>query len=238
MSFNPPGALTSEGWRSFDNEFYFKAPIRYWFHRDFRKIFVYPVKWKYEAISLWIRYRTFNRYHVVKTGLPPGYHEVDTIMLNTNFNLLKDFVEIQQASREYWQDEVKKTWCEQHMPFYRVFYPFHRPDLGIKHLQWEATLDDPSLPLHEQSPQQAIHAREILALYKWWVEDRPNRIPVEIRRPEVDTDDMFNPKFKNTPEYKRYRADIEKSYKQSEKWDKEDDKMLVRLIKSRRGLWT
>ena len=241
MAFNPPGALTSEGWHSFDNEFYFKAPIRYWFHRDFKRIFVYPVKWKYEAITMWIRYRTYDKYHIVKTGLEPGYREVDSIMLHTNFNLLKDFVEISLASRSYWQDDVKKTWCETHMPFYRIFYPFCQPDLGIKHLEWASTLDDPTLPPHEQSVEQAKHAKETLALYKWWVDVRPNRKKVEIRHIKSDSKnplDIFNPKVRLTKEYKLYRSDLEKSYKQEEKWDAEDDKMLVRLVKIRRGLWS
>lgn len=241
MAFNPPGALTSEGWRSFDNEFYFKAPIRYWFHRDFKRIFIYPVKWKYDAVADWIRYRTFDKYHIVKTGLPPGYNEVDNIMLYTCFNLLKDFVEISQASRSYWSEEIQKTWCEQNMPFYRIFFPFRRPDIGIKHLEWASSLDDPSLPVHEQSPAQAKHARETLVLYKWWVEERPNRKKVEIRHPEIKSGrpmDIFSTKVRLTPEYKRYKSDLEKSYKQEEKWHNEDDKMLARLVKIRRGLWT
>ena len=241
MSFNPPGALTSDGWNSFNEEFYLNAPIRYWLDNDFKKIFIYPVKWKYQEITYWFRYRIYDRYHIVKTGLPPGYSEVDNTMLHVNFNLLKDFVEIQQATREYWSDDVSKTWCEQHMPFYRVFYPFRRPDLGIKHLEWATTLDDPSLPPYEQSVQQAKHAREVLILYKWWVEGRPGRVAVEIHHPTnsgKSITDIFSSKFKNSPEYRKYRDDLDKSAKQEERWDNEDDKMLVRLMKIRRGLWT
>ena len=239
QGYNPPGALTSEGWYSFNQEFKKVAPVRYWFHRNFRRIFIYPIKWKYEEISYWIRYRTFDKYHVVKTGLKPDYHTEDTIMLHVNFNLLKDFVEISQAYRTYWQDDVPKTWYEKHMPFYRVFFPFRRPDLGVKQLEWASTLDDPALPPHEQSVEQAKQAREILVLYRWWTDGRPNRKKVEIRRLSRETDgvmDMFNPKIRNTPEYKLYEADLEKSYKQAEKWEKEDDKMLVRLVKIRKGL--
>ena len=241
MAFNPPGALTSNGWRSFDIEFRVKAPIRYWFHRDFKRIFVYPIKWKYEEIYLWIRYRTTDRYHIVKTGLPPGYDNLDKIMLHTNFNLLKDFVEIDLAYGEYWSNDTPKTWFEKHMPFYSVFVTFRKPELGIKHLEWASKLDDPSLPPHEQSPGHAIAARETLALYKWWVEDRPNRKSVEIRHP-VDSNtnlmDIFKPAVRLTPEYKRYRSDLAKSDKQEARWEKEDDKMLIRLMKIRQTLWT
>lgn len=238
MAFNPPGALTSAGWDSFDREFRFKAPIRHWLQHDFKKIFVYPVKWWYEKTSLWLIYRTVDKYHVVSTGLEPGYYELDHRLLHVNFNSLKDFVEVQQARREYWSDDVKKTWCEEHMPFYEMVYPFRRPELGIKHLEWASTLDDPSLPPFEQSPAQAKHARETLKLYKWWVEERPTRVPVEICHPSADLFDIFNPSFRLTKEYKVYRKGIERSHKQRDKWDKEDDAMLVRLMKIRRGLWT
>jgi hypothetical protein len=238
MRYNPPGALSSRGWKLFDDEFKSVAPIRHWIDHDFKRLFVYPIKWAYEEISAWLLYRTFDRYHIVNTGLAPGYHELDFRMLHANFNMLKDFVEVQQAKREYWGGDSKKTWCELHMPFYEIVYPFRRPDLGIKHLEWGATLDDPTLPIYEQSPAQAKYAREMLALYKWWTETRPNRVEVVVRYPSGNLFDIFDPAFQLTKTYKTYRADLNKSSKQEEKWHKEDDAMLVRLIKIRRGLWT
>lgn len=235
--FNPPGALTSDAWNSFEREFKIKAPIRYWFDNEFKRIFIYPVKRAYEEIWWGIRYRTFDRYHIVKTGEPPGYRDTDHIILYVNFNLLKDFVEISKASRSYWPDDVPKTWAEKHMPFYTVFYPFRRPDLGVKHLKWEMTLDDPSLPPFEQSVQQAKYARETYALYNWWVEDRPNRVEIVCRHPPGSIDSIFSNKNRNTPEYKIYESDLKAASKQEEKWHKEDDKMLIRLMKIRRGLW-
>ncbi len=241
MAFNPPGGLTGPGWNSFNKEFKTAAPIRYWFHRDFKKLFIYPIKWKYEDITNWVRYRTYDKYHVVTTGEKPGYQCTDHIMLHVNFNLLKNFVEISKAYKSYWSDDVPQTWCEQHMPFYRIFYTFRRPDLGIKYLDWEMTLDDPNLPLQDQSPEQARHAREIYALYKWWVTDRPSRVEVEITCPETndgDDDIFFSLSKINTPAHKQYIADLEQQSKQEDLWNKEDDEMLVRLMKIRRGLWT
>lgn len=240
MGFNPPGALTGPGWKSFGKEFKANAPIRYWLTHNFRRGCILPIKWKYEEITSWLVYRTVNRYHILKTGLPPGYIGTDLIMLHANFNILKDFVEKSRASRNYWGDtSIKKSWFERNMPFYDVFIEFRRPDLGIKYLEWGASLDDPSLPPHEQSPQQAKECREMLALYIWWTDTRPNRKQVEIRHPAVKSgdDDIFDPANTQTKEFKRYRADLEKSYKQEEKWDTEDDKMLVRLMKIRRSFW-
>jgi hypothetical protein len=239
LRFNPVGALSGEGWNLFNAEFKSKAPIRYWFHRDFNRNFILPIKWRIDEISEWIRYRTYDKYHVVKTGLPPGYADKDTIMLHTNFNLLKDYVEVEIAMREWWSDDEPKSWAVNYVPLYRRFMNFRRPDLGLKQLEWAATLDDPALPIHEQSPHQAVHARETIKLYKWWVSERPSREEVVIRnlRNVIDRDDLF-PDFSSHPEYPDYINDIRRSNDQEDDWHNEDEEMLIRLIKIRRGLWS
>jgi hypothetical protein len=243
MDFNPPGALSATGWRLFNKEYKEVAPIRYWLTNDFKKIFVYPIKRNASAIKWWILYRTTERYHVVETGLKPGYHEVDTLMLNVNFNILKNFVETELAHRSYWSSEKNNsTWCEKHMPFYRVFFPFRRPDLGLQHLDWASTLDDPSIPPHERSVTQAQDAREIKILYKWWVEDRPNRKKYE----HIDYDEQglgllgfFDDEFdKNATDYKAHIAAMEEENEKRKEWEEEDQEMLIRLINIRSSLWT
>ena len=240
-AYSPPGSLTAPGWNAFNKEFKEKAPVRYWFKNNFRRKFILPIKWKADKMYWWVRYRTINRFHVVKTGLPPGYKEVETTMLHVNFTLLKDFVEIELASQAYWGDDIVRTWAEKYIPLYNVFYPFRRPDLGIKQLEWAAKLDDPSVPVNEQSPAQAVHAREVYALYKRWTETRPNRVTVEILYPKVDRsedDFMFTNVDRTTEEYKTYMHSVDMEQKQQEKWEKEDTKMLVRLMKARTGMWT
>jgi len=245
MKYNPPGSMTSKGWRLFENEYKEKAPVRFWIMNSFKFRWIMPIKWKYDRVTDWIRYRTYDQYHKIDTGLKPGYYDVDTLMLHVNFNMLKDFVEVEQAwSRYIWSDERKEnaSWCEKHMPFYRRFYKFRRPDLGIKHLEWAATLDDPKLPPHERCDHQAVHARETMALYKWWVEERSAR--KEIEYPEYDKqglgtmgslDDDFD---RGADDYKVYVSAIDAGSKQKEDWDNEDEEMLIRLMKIRRGLWT
>lgn len=238
MRFNPPYALSGDGWNLFNKEFKETAPIRYWFHRDFRRKFVLPIKWKFDAISDWIRYRTYDKYHVINTGLPHGYADKDTLMLHVNFNLLKDYVEVEIAMREWWSSDEVKSWAVKHLPFYIRFMDFRRPDCGLKHLEWASKLDDPSLPVHERSPQQAEYAREISKLYKWWVEDRPARKEIEIRSlRDITSDDLFSD-VTGHPEYSDYLIEIDQLHKQEESWHNEDEEMLIRLIKIRRGLWS
>jgi hypothetical protein len=246
MRYNPPGALSSAGWCLFEKEYREKAPVRFWLTKDLRRKVVLPIKWKFTAISDWIRFRTYDKYHVLKTGLKPDYVSVQHQILHVNFNLLKDFVEIEMAWHKYICDEEMRfnmTWCEKHMPFYRVVFPFCNPDMGVAHLEWAATLDDPALPPADQSPQQAKSAREILALYRWWIITRPSR--KEIVAPPYSNqglDDImacFDPSFDRTAEdFVAHQDSMEDARVQSDQWDLEDDEMLIRLMKIRKELWT
>jgi hypothetical protein len=249
MDFNPPGALSSKGWRLFKREFKQEAPIRFWVTHTLRRNTVLPIKWKWEAISDWIRYRTYDKYHVVKTGLKPQYYDKDTLMLHMNFNLLKEFVEEELSWRSWcFEDEKKEplTFVQKWVPLGRRFFPYNNPERGIKYLEWEATLDDPSLPPHEQSPHQAVMAREKLALYDWWINGRPGRVEIELpahpKRKSNDTDeelDIFDDDYDRTsPEYAEYLEILDKRSEQEEQRSIEDTEMLLRLVKVRGSMWT
>jgi len=245
MSYDPPGSMSSKGWRLFNKEYKEQAPIRYWFAHTFKYSALMPIKWKYEKIRDWIRYRTYDRYHIVDTGLAPSYYDPCTVILHVNFNILKEFVEVEQAWSKYlWSGEYKEkaSWCEKHMPFYRRVFSFRSSKLGIEHFEWAATLDDPALPPHERCEHQAIAAREILVLYKWWIEDRPARKEIE-HVPHSDQglgmmsslDDDFD---RDAEDYKTHVASMDAATKQEEDWNNEDEEMLIRLMKVRRSLWT
>lgn len=44
-------------------------------------------------IYWYVKYRTIDKYHVINSGLPPGYHETPELILHVNFNLLVKYVE-------------------------------------------------------------------------------------------------------------------------------------------------
>jgi hypothetical protein len=244
LGWNPPGALTSKGWRLFNEEFKEKAPIRYWIGHDFRHAVTLPIKWKYDAVRNWIRFRTYDKYHIVKTGLKPDYYGFGERILHANFNMLKDFVECDKSWHGFWsQDEKEKqTWCQKYIPFYWTFVEFRRPDLGINHLEWEMTLDDPSLPPQDQSPEQACSAREQMALYKWWTEIRPSRKEepmIEYSDQGLGMMSILDDDFDHDAEdYKRNQDILERNEKLREEWNREDEEMLIRLVKIREHLWT
>lgn len=245
MAYNPPGALSTTGWRLFNEEFEKTAPVRFFIKKNFKKIFVWPIKHRYEKLSQWIRYRTSNKYHVVKTGLTPGYYSNDTIILHANFNILKTFVEVDLSAFSYWSNDstTKPNWWKRYIPFYYSVFPVkYNIEYSIKHLEWAATLDNPVLPLYERSDEQAHAAREILALYNWWVNTRPARKEYEYVHYSdqgLGTLAMLDEDFnKEASDYKAHSITRDLSAQQEKDWEAEDDQMLNRLIKIRKHLWT
>ena len=171
MSYNPPSALTSEGWSQFRREYREVAPVRYFVNDTFRRKLMWPIKHRYGSLRRFIFDRTFNKYHVLKTGLPVGYASADKQVLHVNFNMLKNCVEVHYAWIELNGTIVKHSLLDK-IPFYRAyrFSKFRNPELGLNYLKWAVTLDDPSVPVNMQSPDLAVASREILFLYKWWID--------------------------------------------------------------------
>jgi hypothetical protein len=165
-------------------------------------------------------------------------------MLHANFNILKEFVEVEQAWSKYcWSGEHKSApWFERHLPLYWDFKEFRRPDLGLEYLEWASTLDNPALPPHERAEGQAKAARETLALYIWWTKTRPARKLLDTAEYNDQglgilgcLDEEFD---RDAEDYKAHSEIMAKNSTLEEEWSNEDEEMLIRLIKVRGHLWT
>ncbi len=90
--------------------------------------------------------------------------------------------------------------------------------------------------------------KEICRLYKWWKKDRPVRkSPLEdkkLKTPPVKFEKIPGSNcsrllsFRKKKKYLRYYKAIDKAIQLEEKWAKEDQKNLHRLVKIRPFLWT
>lgn len=185
---------------------------------------------KYKNIVDWCRYRTLRKYHIVDTKLEPGYHESDTLVMHSVFSILVDFVEMQKAwmyviffTEEYDDVYSKLSWFE------KYFRNFRSAQYGIKYLNWEIT---------ETRGRQSEAAQEILDLYTWWTVTRPQRVdPFAIYHIDTFVIDSLISK-KSEEELKKVSAQYKNIHKLEDKYEKEDEKMLIRLIKVRKSLWT
>jgi len=211
-------------------------PKNYW--KDKFEDIMYSVKYRYHNILNSIRYRTTRRYYIVNSGLKPGYYDTGELILHVNFKLLVDFVEIEKAWMNTWTDDSaysKLSW------FQKKFCRFRSPQDGIAYLNWEIN--------ESQLEHQTKSAKEILELYTWWKVTRPNRPDpyIEAGYDEVFKDKNLSEHFireegSNTytmkPFTKKESAVFEKVTKIENKYEKEDEKMLIRLMKIRKSLWT
>jgi len=240
IAYDPPYALSMSAWRLFDKEFKQKAPLRYWVYKTLPRA-LGPIRYNIRRIREWIRYRTFDRYHIVDTGLSPEYYEFEDRMLFASFNMLKDFVEKEQAwSYQCWNQEAYPFTRAERLPLYYIMY-YRKPELGIKYFEWASTLDASNLSPNDQCIPQAIAARETLELYRWWVDVRPNRNrdePVRYSDQGFECGVLDCDFDKTAPDYVAYNRWFEDNERMESIWKDEDTEMLCRLARLRARLWT
>ena len=78
--------------------------------RKIRVNIYYPTKRFFNDIKYWFIYRFHpkHRYHVVDTGLAPGYYDKDYLILHSVFNILKEYVEVELAWSQYCCDKKER----------------------------------------------------------------------------------------------------------------------------------
>ena len=240
-----PPALSFNDWAEWEANAKKNHPIKYFISETIPDKFNEWITFPFNNIRQWFRYRFFDRYHIIDTKLPPDYHEVDTRLMHGMFSLLVDFVEIEKA----WMQVVfdNKARYNYKYPWWSIkkFKSFRHKQAGLDNLKWEMTLDSPSTPISDQSPSQAAAAREIWELYHWWTRIRPIRPdPNEISGwgewiRVNGSRSIFDPSVPLTAEQHANRSKMNKMVLDIEDaYDKEDEEMMIRIIKIRRHLWT
>ena len=106
---------------------------------------------------------------------------------------------------------------------------------GMDRVDWEH--DEPWITAH----------KEILAIYKWWTEDYPNRddnfvsgtpLPKYPKLPEEwGWLSVLNEKYRDEPLMKEHKKISLVHMESEEEWYEETEEMLIRLMKIRTYLW-
>lgn len=216
-----PVALEFEAWDRWHDDQKQKHPWRYWIAEKLlvklQNIINFPLDLVY-TIRVYIRNRFIDQTHILKTGLKPGeYYDLDTRILYGLFNELVDLVEIEYASMSKWNKEKSYK-----------FTGGRCIEAGLDYLRWASSLTygtDFGLKKKDKDynkpTPQAISAQKIYKLYVWW-KNRDKR---------EDPHGMFT-KEKDGKNYFMKIDDLERMHY------KEDNKMLIELIKIRESLWT
>jgi hypothetical protein len=253
---------TSEEWHEWETRAKAAYPIRWWLAEeglDHLQKFVFYIPDKLYAIKYYINNRWVTRTHALTAhprDLPRGqWADVGNRFLPCLFNELVDFVEVELAWwHVVWDDKAYK---EFHAPWYsRGWFrwrTWRSPEAGLANLEWQRSLrwkEDEVGPdsknLGQLTPQ-AVKAQEILDLYKWWTEvyrNRPDPYDASGWTEYCEASRLANGgrlsfSSDKTPELRKMSNKAHKLLRKIEEaYEKEDEEMMIRLIKVRHGLWT
>jgi len=256
-------AGTSEEWDNWNTLAQMKHSFRFWMAEEalghIQDFVTWPVRSIY-AVKYYINNRWVTRTHCLtasRVDIKPGdWSDVGNRFLPCLFNELVDFVEVELAWWNIaWSEEGRKKY---NAPFYATGWFRWRvwrcKQAGIDNLDWQRNLkvdDSYGMDLSHKDfgkpTPQAVKAQEILDLYTWWTEvyrKRPDPYEAsgwgascEAQRIANGGKLSFNPPKdpvlkKATDKAHKLLTKIEADY------EKEDEEMLIRLIKVRHGLWT
>jgi hypothetical protein len=248
---------TSEEWRAWKKQAKTKK-FRYWLAEeglDYAEGFILWPFNRIDDIRCYIKNRWVSKSHALTSNLKRGnWYDLDTRLLHAVFDELVNFVEIEQA----WKliicsEEDHKKY---QVPWYHnIFHigEWRSAEAGLAHLKWAADLKndddwiDKNDPTYGQPTQQALAALEILKLYHWWKEERPNRPdPRDIsgwnkyyeekRAAHADDDSWLD--FITDKKSDDGSGEIFKRFRLIEQQQEDEDTaMLIRLINIRMYLW-
>ena len=243
---------TSEEWDEWNEKAAGEHPIRYWIAEEglgkVQDFVTWPSR-KIRDVQNYITNRYVSKTHALTSKLKRGqWYEFETRLLHSMMDSLVDYVEIEEAWHYVaWgdkQDQYKSTsrfWWQE----------WRCPEAGVDYLKWAAGLVYDKDTSVEGSPNfgkptgQAIHAQEILALYTWWTVIRPARPdPYEVSGWTAycaSIERKIGSRWfgKRTPDQKKTSSKILKVMGKIEAgYDKEDQDMMIRLIKVSARMWT
>jgi hypothetical protein len=258
-----PGALTSEGWDAWHEKAVKLHPVRYWIAEeglDYLQKFVYYIPDKLNDVRYYINNRWVSRSHSLTAHArdirPGSWSDVGNRFLPCLFNELQDFVEIEQAWHHcIWSDEAKTKF---EVPWWRKGWlrlrTWRSAEAGMEYLTWASGLTvgedmgaEPGSKGFGEPTYQAKSAKEIIELYTWWTVTYRNRpdpydasgwtAACEASRAanggrlsfSADKDPVLQ---KASDKAHKLLQKIEAAY------EKEDEEMMIRLIKIRQSLWT
>jgi len=257
---NKLGAGTSEEWDEWTTRAQMKHNFRYWLAEEglshLQDFVTWPVRKLYD-IKYYINNRWVTRTHALTAHVrdirPGTWCDVGNRFLPCLFNELVDFVEVELAWWHIaWNDEARDQY---QAPWYaRGWFRWRTwrcPEAGLANLEWQRKLihDEEYCkdePYYMKPTPQAVKAQEILDLYTWWTTVYPNRPDAydvsgwteycEQAR-VLNNGRLFG--SKTTPELKKMSNKAHKLLRKIEAdYEKEDETMMIRLIKVRHGLWT
>jgi hypothetical protein len=252
---------TSEEWDDWEVRAKSAHPVRWWIAEeglDYLQKFVYYIPDRLNDVRYYINNRWVSRSHALTAHArdirPGNWCDVGNRFLPCLFNELVNFVEIEQAWHHcIWSDEAKK---EFEVPWWRKGWlrwrTWRSPEAGLAYLTWASTLTNEEFldegEKHKAEPTyQAKAAKEIIELYTWWTvtyRNRPDPYDASgwskyCEASRIANGGKLSWGGDKSPELKKMSNKAHKLLRKIEAdYEKEDEAMMIRLIKIRQSLWT
>jgi hypothetical protein len=254
---------TAEQWDEWTTTAQMRHNFRYWLAEeglDYLQRIVYYVPDTLYSIKYYINNRWVTRTHSLTAhsrDIKPGsWCDVGNRFLPCLFNELQDFVEVELAWWHIaWDDKARKQF---EAPWYaRGWFrwrTWRNAECGLANLEWQRNLrwneDEGFKPNDEnigKPTPQAIKAQEILDLYTWWTvtyRNRPDAYEASGWTAACEAQRKANGgklswQSPKDPALKKAQNKAHKLLQKIEAdYEKEDEAMMIRLIKVRHGLWT
>jgi hypothetical protein len=252
---------TSKEWHDWEDNAKAAHPVRWWLAEeglDYLQKLVYYIPDRLNDVRYYINNRWVSRSHALTAhprDIKPGtWSDVGSRFLPCLFNELVDFVEIEQAWHHcMWSDEAKTKFD---VPWWRSGWLRWRTwrcsEAGLEYLNWASTLTNEEFleegEKHKAEPTyQAKAAKEIIELYTWWTttyRNRPDPYEVSGWTAACEANRLANGgrlSFgdQDSPELRKMSDKAHKALQKIEKaYEKEEEEMMIRLIKIRQSLWT
>jgi hypothetical protein len=216
-----PFALEWDKWEEWHKEAKGKRPFRHWLAEEgldkLQNIVMFPAD-VYGSIKSYARNRWIDKIHCLNTGLKPGnYYDLDHRIIHGLFNELVIFVEVELAHLSKLIEDKKFK-----------FENGRSVEAAYDYFDWAQSLKENGKPT-----PQAKAAKKIQKLYEWWTIERPNRPDPAVASRYDAADKILGGKLK-----KKEKESLERMLEIEQKYEDEDTKMLVELIKIRHNLWT
>lgn len=258
-------AGTGEEWDNWNTAAQSMHSFRYWLAEDvlgyIQDFVTAPVRGIY-AVKYYVNNRWVTRTNSLTAhprDIKPGqWQDVGNRFLPCLFNELVDFVEIESAwSHIAWGN--KEDRAKYSAPFWATGWwrwrTWRCTQAGLDHLDWAMTLTvgkdwgvEEDHKDYGKPTSQAERAKEIKELYTWWTVTYPNRPDpydasgwteyCEASR-KANGDKLSWMSSDKTPELKKQSDKAHKLLQKIEAaYEKEDEQMMIRLIKARNSLWT
>lgn len=258
-------AGTGEEWDNWNTAAQSMHSFRYWLAEDvlgyIQDFVTAPVRGIY-AVKYYVNNRWVTRTNSLTAhprDIKPGqWQDVGNRFLPCLFNELVDFVEIESAwSHIAWGN--KEDRAKYSAPFWATGWwrwrTWRCTQAGLDHLDWAMTLTvgkdwgvEEDHKDYGKPTSQAERAKEIKELYTWWTVTYPNRPDpydasgwteyCEASR-KANGDKLSWMSSDKTPELKKQSDKAHKLLQKIEAaYEKEDEAMMIRLIKARNSLWT